>query len=38
MRIIKSQSFKQWELAQLVSEHSSPKVESSIPVRGNFFC
>ena len=42
---LKSQSFKQWELAQLKrdetvntrSEHYSPMVKSSIPVTGNFF-
>ena len=47
---LKSQSFKQWELAQLAkhetvntrSEHYSPRVMGSIPVRGifllNLFC
>ena len=42
---MKSQSFKQWEVAQLgrhetvntISEHYSPTVTGSIPVRGNFF-
>ena len=42
---LKSQSFKQKELAQLArhktvntrSEHYSPKVKGSIPVRINFF-
>ena len=42
---LKSPAFKQWELAQLgrhetvnTSEHYSPRVAGSIPVRSNFFC
>ena len=42
---LKSQSFKQWELAKLArhetanirSEHYNPRVKGSIPVRNKFF-
>ena len=44
-RSLKSQSVKQWELVQLArnetvntgTEHYSPRVKSSIPVRSNIF-
>ena len=45
LRPLKSQSFRQWEIAQLARhetvntriEHCSSRVKSSIPVRGHIF-